>query len=320
MATNYSFYRVKSGDTLSKIARQEMGAASRWPELAKANGLKPPHLILVGMPLRIPRASAAVSNMPHIPSHRPPDPIQAMLRASRPHLPMTPARAPSLGAPPGVAPPGGDTPANKTSYPTLIFPIKHEVYFGTPAGQVKIAIEGSITIQRGGFFEWELSKEGLQGKAAGGGMSAAVDGQPFKASDPTSAKIKAEYTGKLASIFASTQFRYNPVTQASELTFSPGWKFGNGSYSFKPPGTHVFTFGSQPVKAEGLEGSLSVVVELTQMTPAMIPTALPLPIPRFEFEWPTFRARDLKPTPAQTTTFATALMIILAIVLLPVGA
>lgn len=47
-------YVVKRGDTLSKIALRELGKASRWPEIARLNGLRDPNRITPGQRLRLP--------------------------------------------------------------------------------------------------------------------------------------------------------------------------------------------------------------------------------------------------------------------------
>ncbi|TDU30893.1 LysM domain-containing protein [Panacagrimonas perspica] len=50
------FYTVKSGDTLSKIAKETLGTANRYPEIFEANKpmLKHPDKIFPGQVLRIP--------------------------------------------------------------------------------------------------------------------------------------------------------------------------------------------------------------------------------------------------------------------------
>lgn len=54
-----SFYTVKSGDTLSKIAQQFLGSANRYNEIFEANRpmLNDPDEIYPGQTLRIPKAS-----------------------------------------------------------------------------------------------------------------------------------------------------------------------------------------------------------------------------------------------------------------------
>ncbi len=50
-------YVVQSGDSLSKIAKEELGDASRWPEIFELNKdqIKDPNLIRVGQELRLPK-------------------------------------------------------------------------------------------------------------------------------------------------------------------------------------------------------------------------------------------------------------------------
>jgi nucleoid-associated protein YgaU len=59
-ASAATFYTVRSGDTLSKIARQHYGDANRYPDIFEANRpmLKDPDTIFPGQVLRIPREGA----------------------------------------------------------------------------------------------------------------------------------------------------------------------------------------------------------------------------------------------------------------------
>lgn len=47
-------YTVRKGDTLSRIAQQQLGAASRWRELATLNGLADPNRVFPGQVIRLP--------------------------------------------------------------------------------------------------------------------------------------------------------------------------------------------------------------------------------------------------------------------------
>ena len=51
-----TFYEIKSGDTLSKIAQEHLGAANRYPEIFEANRevIKDANLIYPGQMIRIP--------------------------------------------------------------------------------------------------------------------------------------------------------------------------------------------------------------------------------------------------------------------------
>jgi nucleoid-associated protein YgaU len=52
----YETYEVKSGDTLSKIAKHHYGNANAWPKIFEANKdiLKDPNKIFPGQKLKIP--------------------------------------------------------------------------------------------------------------------------------------------------------------------------------------------------------------------------------------------------------------------------
>lgn len=47
-------YRVKSGDSLSKIARDVLGNLSRWPEIAALNNIASPYRIFPNQILKVP--------------------------------------------------------------------------------------------------------------------------------------------------------------------------------------------------------------------------------------------------------------------------
>lgn len=47
-------YTVKKGDSLYKIAEKQLGSGSRYPEIAKLNGLKDPNKIQIGQVLKLP--------------------------------------------------------------------------------------------------------------------------------------------------------------------------------------------------------------------------------------------------------------------------
>lgn len=47
-------YTVQPGDTLSTIARRELGQSARWQEIAELNNLKEPHRLKIGQQLEMP--------------------------------------------------------------------------------------------------------------------------------------------------------------------------------------------------------------------------------------------------------------------------
>jgi LysM repeat protein len=60
-------YIVRSGDSLSKIARDVLGDMRRWPQIAAANRLSAPYTIRAGQVLQLPEASV----VPAIPGPAP---------------------------------------------------------------------------------------------------------------------------------------------------------------------------------------------------------------------------------------------------------
>lgn len=58
-------YLVQKGQTLSHIARELFNDANRWPEIAAANGLKPPYRLTVGQKLTIPGGGGEICDQPN---------------------------------------------------------------------------------------------------------------------------------------------------------------------------------------------------------------------------------------------------------------
>ena len=50
-------YRVKSGESLSSIARDMLNDIERWPEIAFINNIRQPYLIFTGQVLELPPES-----------------------------------------------------------------------------------------------------------------------------------------------------------------------------------------------------------------------------------------------------------------------
>ena len=60
-------YTVKSGDSLSKIARDILRDISLWPQLARLNNLTSPYNIYPGQRLQLPGGMALSPVMPQLP-------------------------------------------------------------------------------------------------------------------------------------------------------------------------------------------------------------------------------------------------------------
>lgn len=85
------FYQVKSGDTLSIIARDVLGDMSRWPDLARLNNIVSPYTIFPGMQLMLPDLS--VLGPVVVPDMGPPAPTTTLPTTTTP----TPRPTPTLG-------------------------------------------------------------------------------------------------------------------------------------------------------------------------------------------------------------------------------
>ena len=132
-----TFYLVRRGDSLSRIARRELGDGNRWPEIAELNGLADPDLIAVGQKLRLPAGAASAAVGPARP-----EPVR---RANEP-------------APPPEAPPRGSAgrgsarprpvlgPALKYEFEDL-FKDQPEVSRRVGCHTVKVRLTGSAEIR-----------------------------------------------------------------------------------------------------------------------------------------------------------------------------
>jgi nucleoid-associated protein YgaU len=59
-----TYYEIKSGDSLSKIAQEQLGDPQRWKEIYEANSdeIKNPNLIYPGQKIKIPQDSSRNNN------------------------------------------------------------------------------------------------------------------------------------------------------------------------------------------------------------------------------------------------------------------
>jgi len=67
----YQTYTVKAGDTLSKIAKEFYGDATKYPIIADYNGLEDPSRIFIGQVLRIPPLTPPIPEPPPTPVEPP---------------------------------------------------------------------------------------------------------------------------------------------------------------------------------------------------------------------------------------------------------
>lgn len=58
-------YQVKAGESLSSIARDVLGDANRWQEIAVMNGIASPYVIHAGQVLQLPDSITGVDGVRH---------------------------------------------------------------------------------------------------------------------------------------------------------------------------------------------------------------------------------------------------------------
>lgn len=160
-------HTVRPGDSLSSIAKRVYGAEAEWPSIAKANGLRPPYVLLIGMKLRIPRQRQSVSRRPHSVIHESHDPH---LR-SRP-----PTGQPTLAA-------------MEIGWPTCEVSIKAQEHtFNLPYGRVVLRLEGKVSLKKKGSFRCEMGARLTQAKSV------------------LYAKVKTEYGNEFAKLISDVSF------------------------------------------------------------------------------------------------------------------
>jgi N-acetylmuramoyl-L-alanine amidase len=82
----YQTYTVKAGDTLSKIAKEFYGDATKYPIIAEYNGLEDPSRIFIGQVLRIPSLTPPTPEPP-----APPVPVEPPVSVEDLDIPWVPS-------------------------------------------------------------------------------------------------------------------------------------------------------------------------------------------------------------------------------------
>lgn len=163
-------YQVKGGDTLTKIARDQLGDENRWPEIYGLNHdqLTNPNLIFPGQRLRMP----ARKGKPTPPIVRPPDPV---LRPVPPVADPAPVAPPATRpTPPAVQPRPVPPPIATPSQPPLSPPVpaRPPVAPVPPRPPMGDSFDLGAGIRMGGAAVGSYVRSGasLEGGLAGGFM------------------------------------------------------------------------------------------------------------------------------------------------------
>ena len=271
-----SHYRVKRGDTLSKIALAEYHDAGVWPDVAKANHIPNGNVILIGMHLKLPtlppaphgagashpaKTSAPVHHAPvhHAPVH---------------HAPMVGPPRPGAGVPaPHVVNHGGLAglpDARAVAFPAVKYKLDGmaPLVVMTPQADYKIKLVGEVTIQqKGTMAEVEFSSTG--------GMSQ---------------KLKAEYDSKLVKLADQVKVKWDFLSLKAEVscgftmaTKINGQEFVSHQYDYIPPNRFKYTLKPKEVSGEIenvlFKGNIGYELEITAKTNAGRQAGAPIPVP-----------------------------------------
>lgn len=140
-------YRVKRGDSLWRIAHHELGHGAYWPQIAKANNLRPNAPLLIGQFLTVPRGvhQAIKPPLPASPHPAPPQNTQ------RPLSPAPPKSSP--------VPPAGSIAeqATRLARPVLFpkFQYKFErtvLTIPVAGGYIECKVTGDLSVQQQGVI------------------------------------------------------------------------------------------------------------------------------------------------------------------------
>jgi hypothetical protein len=250
-------YRVKNGDTLSKIATHQLKASNLWPEIAKANDIRYPFTIFEGMRLVIPTVDHPRA---HVSVHAPAQNIHL-----RDHVSV---HAPAHNFQDHVPAFLGNSPASGVRMPALKIPFEGKKT--SPDGRVTITAKGELTIQQEGVLsEVEMGTDGPKGSVKYGDMEVQLSGAEFNQLNESSIKIKKAYKSRIAELIGDATFSWNSVTGTAEIKCKlayeaklNGEKFISFSCKPNPPSGVVFSFESKEVKGEGFDGKIAFEVEI----------------------------------------------------------
>ncbi len=307
-------YRVKHGDTLSKIAMHQLKASKLWPEIAKANNIHYPFTIFEGMRLVIPTVKhqrdhvsihAPAQNIhlqDHVSVHAPTHKFQNHVSA---HAPMQSSSASSTSH--------GNSGASGVRMPSLKIPFEGKKT-SLPDGRVTITAKGELTIQQEGVLsQVEIGTDGLKGSAKYGDMEVKLSGADFNQLDELSIKIRKAYKSRIAELVGDATFSWNSVTGTAEIKCKlayeaklNGEKFISFSCTPKPPSRVVFSFESKEVKGKGFEGNIAFEVEINNDSKVTERVSLPIKVEDIAADKFFVTREILAPAPG-TTSWTTAI-------------
>lgn len=251
-------YKVKSGDSLWSISTYVYGDPKYWPEIAKANRLAKPDLILIGQLLKIPDLNS---------QDKPPSHIATTGN-------YTQAKFDPLLSP-NVYP---KRLARSLRYPAYKYDLK-ELFppFTTaiPPFKYKISLKGEITLQSHNTIpDVTLTKNGIETK-----YTELTDTEMVL-------KCKSETNQELNKFFSEPKLKFDPRKKTIELSYAfgvatklPGGAFATSKVTLLLNG-FKYTFELTHLKGDfdgfSFDGTFGYEIEVTQ---ADLPPALKIPDP-----------------------------------------
>ena len=267
---------VRKGESLWRIAGFEYADTSVWPSIAKANGLKPPYTILVGMKLKLPHIAVPHHHSRPIHPHGRPGAVEPRQAPVTALTLQTDSR--TAGAAHGMGLAGsmdlyGKSPSREFSFPAYKFKLDDcipAIYFPSQNAEITLRFTGDLTLkQEGAVTTFEFSKKGLASIKAGGSNASAT----FDADGGTTAEIQSSYRSKLSEMTSGAKLTWNPDTKEVSVScqFSLASKvngkvFATSKYEWLPPNGLKYTYEPAPVKGKSgkieFEGLVGYVVEV----------------------------------------------------------
>lgn len=272
---------VKRGDSLSRLALAQYGDSSAWKLIARANGMRPPYMIVVGQRLRLPgpdpRMRAAPTRSIPIQSVSPGSAMSPIAgRAPLQCFPAPAAQHPMcMPEPPDLLQRVyGEQRAREVRYPALKYSLDDvlkPVVYRAPGIEISTKLTGDITLQQEGtVVVLEYVGDGKTAATVKGKNGEAV----FSSDGETTAKINQTYKSKLVELGSGVEAKYNPFKKEASVSckFSVASKvngkvFATTDVSFIPPNKLKFKYLPAPVSGkEGdfvFEGQVGFEMEIT---------------------------------------------------------
>ena len=269
-----SEYQVVAGDCLWKIADDEYGNPTVWPEIAELNQLPDPDLILIGMTLKLePVHERRYHPRPADPgpgkkaNAKPPQVIgvdpSRPLRLDHPQVldmgpptkgASTPPQITPSNPPPSLSPVRtgtGTAPARPVLFPAVKYKLDDlaAITIATPAVIITLRFIGELSLQKKGTMtEVELSQRGT-----------------------LTEKMKTEYDSKFVDLIGQVKVGLNSQTKAAQVSCNlsvvakvDGQVFSITQYEYIPPNRFKYSYRPRPIQGEwnGLVFTGTVGLEL----------------------------------------------------------